>query len=132
MSRVFPAVLLAVAALASGCGATGSSANNFDGAQHDVAAKVEQLQSAGETGDAKEICDEVLSKQLRDEIQEGGSNCERELDDALKDADDFDLDVEKVTVTGNTATAQVKGRDEVRELELAREADDWRVTSLGS
>jgi hypothetical protein len=132
MSRAVPAVLLALAALASGCGAAGSSANNFDGEQHDVAAKVEQLQSAGETGDAKEICDEVLAKQLRDEIQEAGSNCERELDRAIKDADDFDLDVEKVTVTGNTATAQVKERDGVRAFEFVREGNDWRATSLGS
>jgi uncharacterized cupredoxin-like copper-binding protein len=136
MPRALLAVPLALAALAAGCGQAGSSANKFNGDEHDVAAKVEQLQSAGETGDAKEICDKVLAKQLRDEMQAPGSNCEQELDDAIKDADDFGLDVQKVTIAGDTATAQVKGRDQgaerVREFRFVREGGDWRVTSLGS
>jgi uncharacterized cupredoxin-like copper-binding protein len=136
MPRALLAVPLALAALAAGCAQAGSSAGKFNGEQHNVAAKIEQLQSAGESGDAKEICDEVLAKQLRDEMQAGSSNCEQQLDEALKDADDFDLEVEKVTVAGNTATAQVKARDgsgdRVREFELTREGGDWRVTSLGS
>ena len=92
MHRALLAVPLVLAALAAGCGsATGSAANNFKGEEQQVAAKVEELQSAGEAGDAKKICDEVLAKQLRDEMQAGGSNCEQELDKAIKDADDFDL-----------------------------------------
>ena len=55
---------------------------------------------------------------------------------AIKDADDFDLDVEDVTIDGNQATAKVKGRDgdedRVREFEFVREGRDWRATSLGS
>jgi hypothetical protein len=132
MPRALFAVPLALAALASGCAGANSSSNKFKGEDHNVAAQVEKLQSAGETGDAKEICDELLAKQLRDRMQAGGSNCEQELDKAIKDADDFDLDVQKVTISGDTATAQVKGRDEVRELELTREGGGWRVTSLGS
>jgi hypothetical protein len=132
MPRALIVVPLALAALAAGCAQTGSSANKFNGAEHDVAAKVEQLQSAGESGDAKEICDKVLATQLRDKMQAAGSSCEQELDKAIKDADDFDLAVEKVTITGDTATAAVKGRDNVREFEFVREGGDWRATSLGS
>jgi hypothetical protein len=65
-----------------------------------------------------------------------GSSCEQELDKALKDADDFDLDVEDVTVQGNTATARVKGRegdaDRVRTLEFERDRSGWRATNLGA
>ena len=136
MPRALLAVVLALAALASGCAGTSSSAGDFQGEERRVADVVEKLQSAGQTGDAAEICDEVLAKQLRDEIQEAGSNCEQEIDKAIKDADDFDLEVEDVTINGNSATAKVKGRDRgeerVREFEFVREGADWRATSLGS
>jgi hypothetical protein len=129
------AVVLALAAVASGCAGDSSSAGDFQGEERRVADVVEKLQSAGQTGDAAEICDEVLAKQLRDEIQAAGSNCEREIDKAIKDADDFDLEVEDVTITGNSATAKVKGRDRgeerVRDFEFVREGPNWRATSLG-
>ncbi len=135
MPRASLAVLFVLAALVSGCAGTSSSAGDFQGEEKKVADVVEKLQSAGESGDAGVICDEVLAKQLRDEIQEAGSSCEQEMDKAIKDADDFELDVEDVTISGEKATAKVKGRDQgeerVRDFEFVREGDDWRATSLG-
>jgi hypothetical protein len=134
MPRARLAVPLVLAALAFGCGSA-SSAGDFTGEEKKVADVVEKLQSAGESGDAGVICDEVLAKQLRDEIQEAGSSCEQEMDKAIKDADDFELDVEDVTISGEKATAKVKGRDQgeerVRDFEFVREGGDWRATSLG-
>ena len=136
MPRAFLAVPLVLAALAAGCGASTSSAGDFEGEEQRVADVVEQLQSAGETGDAAEICDEVLARQLRDEMQAAGANCEQELDKAIKDADDFELEVEDVTISGDSATAKVHGQDQgeerVRDFEFVREGNDWRATSLGS
>jgi hypothetical protein len=136
MTRALLAVPLVLAALAAGCGASASSAGDFEGEEKRVAELVEKLQSAGETGDAAEICDEVLAKELRDQIQEAGASCEQELDKAIKDADDFELDVEDVTISGNSATAKVRGRDQgedrVRDFEFVKEGRDWRATSLGS
>ena len=136
MPRAFLAVPLVLAALAAGCGASTSSAGDFEGEERRVADVVEKLQSAGETGDAAEICDEVLARQLRDEMQAAGANCEQELDKAIKDADDFELEVEDVTISGDTATAKVRGQDQgeerVRDFEFVREGNGWRATSLGS
>jgi hypothetical protein len=130
------ALPLVLAALASGCAGSASSTNDFSGEEKQVADVVEQLQSAGESGDAQEICSEILAPSLSERMKAPGSSCEQELDKALKDADDFDLDVEDVTVQGNTATARVKGRvgdgDRVRTLEFERERSGWRATSLGS
>lgn len=130
------ALPLVLAALVAGCAGGASSASDFEGEEKRVADLVEKLQSAGETGDARVICEEVLAKALRDQIQAAGSNCEQELDKAIKDADDFELDVESVTIDGDTATAKVKGRDRgedrVRDFEFVREGSDWRATSLGS
>jgi hypothetical protein len=136
MPRAVLAVPLVLAALATGCGASASSAGDFEGEEKRVAEVVEQLQSAGETGDAAEICNEVLAQQLRDQIQEAGASCEQELDKAIDDADDYELEVEDVTISGSSATARVKGRDggedRVRDFEFVREGSDWRATSLGS
>jgi hypothetical protein len=136
MSRVLFAVPLVLAALAAGCGASASSAGDFEGEERRVADVVEKLQSAGETGDAAEICDEVLASDLREEMRAAGANCEQELDKAIQDADDFELEVEDVTVSGDTATAKVRGRDggeeRVRNFEFVREGSGWRATSLGS
>src|ERR671915_2047895 len=132
MSRVLFAVPLVLAALAAGCGASASSAGDFEGEERRVADVVEKLQSAGETGDAAEICDEVLASELREEMQAAGANCEQELEKAIEDADDFELEVEDVTISGNSATAKVRGRDEgeerVRDFEFVREGRDWRAT----
>ena len=136
MRRSLAALPLVVAALASGCAGGASSTSDFTGEQKQVADVVEKLQSAGETGDAKEICDDILAKSLSDQIKAAGSTCEQELDKAIKDADDFDLEVESVTIDGNTATAKVKGRDRgadrVRTFEFEREGQTWRATSLGA
>jgi hypothetical protein len=136
MRRARLALLLLLAALASGCAGNPSSASEFEGEEKKVADVVEKLQSAGETGDAKTICDEVLAKGLREEVAASGASCEQELDKAIKDADDFDLEVEDVTINGTQATARVRGRvgdsDQVRELEFVREGADWRATALGA
>jgi hypothetical protein len=136
MRRSLAAVPLVIAAIASGCAGASSSSSSFEGEQKRVADVVEKLQSAGETGDAKVICDEVLAKSLSDQIKAAGSTCEQEMDKAIKDADDFALDVESVQVTGNTATAKVKGRDRGAErvltFEFEKEGDNWRATNLGA
>jgi uncharacterized cupredoxin-like copper-binding protein len=136
MPRALLAVPLVLAVLASGCAGSSSSAGDFQGEEKNVADVVEKLQTAGETGDAGTICDDLLAKQLRDEIAEAGSTCEQELDKAIKDADDFELDVEDVTIEGDSATAKVKGSDQgeerVRDFEFVREGSGWRATSLGS
>jgi hypothetical protein len=131
-----PLLLAAVAVLAAGCAGTRSSAKDFKGEQQRVADQVEKIQSAGESRDAKAICDDVLSASLRDRIKSGGASCEAELDKSLKDVDDYGLDVESVTISGSTATARVRGRTgaghAVRTMRFAREGADWRATDLGT
>jgi hypothetical protein len=135
MPRALLAVVFALAALASGCAGNPSSADGFKGEEKKVADLVEKLQRAGETGEAGTICDDVLAKELRDQIQEAGSTCEQEMEKAIADADDFDLDVEDVTISGTTATARVRGlvgaKQSVRDVGLVREGADWRVQKLG-
>ena len=131
MKRVV--VLLAVLAFA-GCGAEAqpSSADNFQGDPRAVAQKVEDLQEAGEGRNPEDICSEILAKSLVQQLEAAGANCADEMEKAIDDADDFDLDVTKVTISGSTATVEVRrGEDGPTEtMEFAREGDQWRATSL--
>ena len=136
MRRLSLLLPIALAALAAGCGASPSSSADFEGQEKAVADQVEKIQSAGESRDAKQLCDDVLAAELRDAIAEAGSSCEVELDKAIRDADDFELTVEDVTITGTTAVAKVRtgsdDDDETRDFEFERDGDTWRATSLGA
>ena len=51
---------------------------------------------------------------------------------AIEDADDFELDVRDVTISGSTATATVRRGDDgpTETMEFTQEGGQWRATSL--
>jgi hypothetical protein len=129
------ALLVAVSAfLVAGCGAgQESSADRFRGAEAEIAEVVDELQSAGRSKDAAKICGEIFSASLAERFRAGGRDCVDEVGEAVDDADDYDLDVRDVTVTGNTATAVVRQGDDppvTATFEFERLRGDWRATSL--
>jgi hypothetical protein len=127
-------LLLAATLLAlAGCGAEQeSSIDRFQGTERDVAQKVEDLQEAGESGNAEDICSEILARSVVDQLSAAGADCTDEMEKAISDADDFDLEVRDVTVTGNQATVRVQRGDDGRTatFEFTREGGQWRATSL--
>ena len=131
-----PLPLLLVVAIA-GCGQPASSASDFKGAKKDVADTIEQLQTAAQNRKPEDICSDVLASGLVDKLKTAGHDCVDEMETVTGDADDFELDVTAVTITGATATARVKARrggkdDAVTSYTLAREDGDWRLTDLGA
>jgi hypothetical protein len=120
-------LLILASALVAGCGESGGSAADFEGEQKRVAEVVEDLQDAGTNDEPRRICEEILARALR------GNDCPRRVDEALKDADTYDLEVKSVRVTGTTARASVEsGRDgdQVETVQLVREGRDWRISQL--
>ena len=128
-----PPVLLAALALA-GCGAQAeqSSTEKFTGEERAVAQKVEDLQEAGEGRNPEDICSDILASSLVQQLEAAGVKCADEMEKAIDDADDYDLDVQKVTVSGSTATAEVKRGDDgpTETMEFTKENGQWRATSL--
>jgi hypothetical protein len=122
--------LLAVA----GCGAQAepSSVEKFQGEERAVAQKIEDLQEAGESRKPDDICSEILARSLVRQLEAAGADCVDEMETAIDDADDYDLDVQDVTISGSTATAEVRrGADgPTVTMEFTRENDQWRATSL--
>ncbi len=128
--------LLLVVALA-GCGQASTSASDFKGAKKDVAETIEQLQSSAQSRKPEDICSEVLARGLVDKLKTSGSDCVDEMEKVIGDADDFELDVTAVTISGATATARVKAlrgdkEGAVTTFALAREDGKWRLTDLGA
>jgi hypothetical protein len=132
MKRVALALVLFGVA---GCGAQTepSSVDRFkDSDQRAVAQKIEDLETAGKRGKPDDICSNILAKTLVSQLDAAGTDCATEMQKAIEDANEFDLEVRKVTVTGDTATAEVKnGEDGPTEtMQFTRENDQWRATAL--
>jgi uncharacterized low-complexity protein len=133
-----PRALALAAALTlalSACGAASSSQNSqFKGAQQDVVKVVDSLASAGSRGDAERICTEILAKQLVTELKSAGGDCVAEMDRAIKDASDYDLQVTSVKVDGDNATAQVRQGENgpVATFTFVKEGGAWKASALGS
>ena len=133
MKRVVLAFLLAVAVAGCGGQAQTSSADNFsDPDQKAVAEKIEDLEAAGRRGQADDICTDILAKTLVSQLDAAGTDCATEMQKAIDDANDFDLEVTKVTIDGNEATAEVRQGDDgpTETMTFTKENNDWRATAL--
>jgi hypothetical protein len=125
---ILPLLLLA------GCGASTqpSSAEKFQGDERAVAQKVEDLQQAGERREPEAICTDILARSLVQQLEAAGTTCTEEMQKAIEDADDYALDVQDVTISGSTATVQVRRGDDgpTETMEFTQEGGQWRATSL--
>ncbi|MET0730955.1 MAG: hypothetical protein ABWZ03_07175 [Solirubrobacterales bacterium] len=126
---------LAIAvALTLGLSACGTTSSKPESAQEQVTKVVDKLATAGTRRDAETICTEILAKQLVAELKSAGGDCEAEMDRAIKDATDFDLQVVSVKVNGRNATAQVRQGDDgrVATFTFVKEGDAWKASALGA
>jgi hypothetical protein len=142
-TRLAP-LLVALPLMLSACGQTSKdSAKDFSGPQKAVAQAVEDLQSAGSKADADKICTKLLAPALVTKIKAASrGTCQQALKDALRDADSFDLEVKKVTITGKaasavvvskaSATAKDSEKDRTDTLRLVQDGGAWKIATLGA
>jgi hypothetical protein len=130
------AVAIAAFALA-GCGASAEdSAEDFQGEERNVAQAVEDLQDAAGDRDGEEVCAALVTERLRNAISSSSREpCPEALDELLGDANEFELTVEDVAISGTTATVRVTSGtgDEERadRLRFERDGRTWRLDALG-
>jgi hypothetical protein len=133
MRLAVPMTVLVLALAGCGTQTQTSSVDNFkDPNERAVAQQVEDLESAGKRNKPDDICSDILAKSLVDQLNSAGTDCATEMDKAIKDANEFDLEVRKVTINGDAATAEVRqGTDGPTEtMQFARENGQWRATAL--
>lgn len=135
------ALALLAALAVGGCGASGDSSSvEFKGEDRAVAQVVEDLQEAGQRRDAQRMCEDLLAKPVVTRLTEAGRaapekrSCAQTLEESLKDADTFDLEVTKVTVTGGRALATVSSdageKDRTNTLALVKEGRNWKLAEI--
>jgi hypothetical protein len=126
--------LAIAAALTLGLSACGAAPSKPETEQQKVTKVVDTLASAGSRHDAKQICTEILAKQLVAELKTAGGDCVTEMDRAIKDATDYDLQVVSVKVNGPNAAAQVRQGDKgpVATFTFVKEGGAWKASALGS
>ena len=127
---------LALALALAGCAQTPTSTNDFKGDEKAVAQTIEDLQSDAQGRKPGEICSNLLSRELADTVKSAGNDCTSEMEKITTDADDFELEVTDVAITGTTATAKVEARRDgkknaVTTFTLVQEDGDWRLSDLG-
>jgi hypothetical protein len=134
--RIVTAALVVAVLGVAGCTSTSGSGSSakFTGAQGAVAQVVADLQKAGERKDATKICTQILSRRLVDQLSQAGTSCGQEMKQAIDNADDFKLDVQRVTVNGSNATAVVRrGSDgPTSTFRFVREDGTWKATDFGT
>ena len=123
-----------LAALLAGCGAgSAGSADDFrNGDEKAVAQVVDDLSQAARDRDGREVCTSLLAKEAVAKLQDGTRDCAAVMQDQLSDASpNYVVDVQDVTVTGDTATAKVEspvfGEQRTQTLRFVREGQAWRL-----
>jgi hypothetical protein len=125
-----PTVAL-VAAAATLCSCGGGPTD-----EDQVRAAVQAFARATADKDYQRLCDELLAPKLIAQVRAAGLPCEVALQQGLGDVREPRLTLGRVTVTGASATADVRttaaGEAPSRDtLKLTRVAGKWRIASLG-
>lgn len=129
--------LLIAVLLALGVGACGStvSTSGFKGEAHAVAQRISDLQSDVSALNEQKICEQDFSRAARTRLSTGGDTCKQALKRQLGTIDAYELTVEKIAVSGATATAHVRstwaGKLSSSGLKLVKEGGSWRVEGVG-
>ena len=131
--------LCVIAVALGGCGGATSrdSAEKFKGEERSVAQAIEAIETAARDDDAAKVCKQLLSDSLLAALAKKGTNCTTGVNEGFNDADSVDLEVEDVTISGESATAKVvSGRAGSAKksdvLKLERDGAAWKIASLGT
>jgi hypothetical protein len=129
----YVAALCAVG-IAAGCGGdddVNNNADSYDGTDAEVAGLVDDFANAGRDGDGTKICEDLFSKELKDNIErEAGQSCPSEVEDNLPE-DEYELKVDTLDVQGDTATVAVTDQDDNSSVLHIEKVDDaWRIARV--
>jgi hypothetical protein len=129
--RVVPSVaVLACAAVVGGCGDQGPTPED------QVRTVLTTFATATEKRDYATLCNKVFAPKLLTGLQAIGLPCEVAMRNSLGQVEQPRLSVGKVTVKGDTATAQVRtsaqGQDPSSDtVQLRRVEGEWKISALG-
>jgi hypothetical protein len=134
--RIASLAALCAAVLVVGCGGDdgdggSNNADDYSGTEADVASVVDDLANAGRDGDGAKICEEILTTELVETVeQESDQSCASEFASELEEGE-YELEIDSLEVDGDTATVGVTDQKDRRSvLHIERVDDDWRIASV--
>jgi Putative lumazine-binding len=137
MTLARPAALLCVPLLAlgvTGC-ASSASSSSFKGEPHEVAQAVSSLQSEATAGEAKKICQSLLSSTVTARLNAVPGGCTQAVKGQLVEVDSPELTIQAVQLHGTSANVTVKstyaGKSRISMLSLVKEGGKWKISGLG-
>ena len=117
-------------ALVAGCGEATSKVS-FKGEKLSVQRVISSFASDASTGDAKAICEKILSRELLARLAKGGG-CKKAIEEQLRQVDNFSLELEAISLQGKRASAKVSstisGKNTEGTLALIEEKGHWRIS----
>jgi hypothetical protein len=124
------ALVVVVGALLAGCGGEDKPPD-----ADQVRSTLVQFGKATAAHDYKTMCTKLLAPNLLDKLRQVGLGCEEALKQGLGDVKSPQLLVGKITVNGDTATAEVRTSAEGQapstdKVQLRRINGSWRISSL--
>jgi copper chaperone CopZ len=95
---------------------------------------VSSLQSNATALEAKKVCSENLASANVARLDKAAGGCKKALETQLKEIDSFETTVESVQISGDTASARVKGvhsgKKAIYKLTLVKEDGKWKVSAV--
>jgi Putative lumazine-binding len=114
-----------------GCGDAGPTP------EEQVRTTVSEFGQATAAKDYRTMCGRLLAPELVEDVQQVGLPCEAALKQGLERVREPRLTIGKVTINGDTATAEIRtsaaGEEPSRDtLKLVNVNGTWKISSLGS
>ena len=108
-----------------------NNAENYDGTDAEVAGLVDDFANAGRDGDGTKICEELLTPDLADFIeQEADQSCPSEIQGELEEGE-YELEIDSLKVDGDTATVAVTDQKDRRSVfHMERDDAGWRIARI--
>ena len=127
--RPFATIAVTAAAIFAGCGQESD--------ERKVRDVLDRFGAATAQKDYQELCDDLLSPELVEQVRSVNLPCEVALRTGLEDVRRPTLRVKRVEISGKTARATVETgaanqRPSQDEIRLVKQGDAWRIASLAT
>jgi hypothetical protein len=127
------ALLLCGALALAACGGSGGPKRSDSDRVRDTLTAFAQ---ASAQHDYRRVCTDLLAKLVIDSVRRAGLSCESAMKTALQGVESPKLEVRKVTIKGNRASAKVHTTAANQQpsddtVALVREGQDWKIGALG-
>jgi len=134
--RLAALLLCGALALAACGGGDGAGAGPKRSEAERVRDTLSAFAQASAEHDYRRVCADLLAKPVIDSVRKAGLSCESAMKTALRGVEAPKLEVRRVTITGNRASAEVhttaanqQASDDT--VALVREGANWKIGTLG-